>query len=112
MIPILTTLSTVQCPHGGTVTLTTPNTVCQIDGGYALLLTDQHSVAGCPFQKPTTPPVPSPCVLVRWTTGATQNKVNQTPVLLQSSSGLCYSADQTPQGPPIVVQVQSVALGQ
>lgn len=113
MIPILTTLSTVQCPHGGTVTLTTANTTCQISGGYALLQTDQHSVAGCPFQKPApSGTVPSPCVLVRWTTGATQTKINQTPVLLQSSSGLCYSGEQIPQGPPVVAQVQSLALGQ
>jgi hypothetical protein len=112
MTPILTTLSTVQCPHGGTVTLTTANTVCQIGGGYALLQTDQHTVAGCPFQLPTVPsPTPSPCVTVQWTTGATQTKVNQTPVLLQSSSGLCFSALQAPQGAPVVASVQSDVLG-
>ena len=44
MIPILTTLSTIQCPHGGTVALSTSNTLCQIDGGYALVLTDVHTV--------------------------------------------------------------------
>jgi hypothetical protein len=113
MIPILTTLSTVQCPHGGTVSLTTLNAVCQIDGGYALLLTDVHSVAGCPFQKPTPGgPVPSPCIMVRWTSGATQVKVNQAAVLLQTSSGLCYSAEQIPQGPPLITQVQQKAKGQ
>lgn len=112
MIPILTTFSTVMCPHGGSVSLTTANTVCQIDGGYALLQTDQHTVAGCPFQKTTTPPVPSPCVIVRWLSGATQTKVNQTPVLLQTSSGLCFSAEQIPQGPPTIAQVQSRAKGQ
>lgn len=112
MIQILTTLSTVQCPHGGAVSLTTTNSQCQIDGGYALLQTDVHTVSGCPFQKPTTPPIPSPCVTVRWLTGATQTKVNQTPVLLQTSSGLCYSAEQIPQGPPTITQAQSRARGQ
>lgn len=110
MIPILTTLSTVQCPHGGTVTLTTSNTVCQIDGGYALLQSDVHTVAGCPFTTPV--PKPQPCVTVRWTSGATQTKVNQIPVLLQTSSGICFSAEQIPQGAPIVAQVQSKARGQ
>ena len=115
MIPILTTLSTIQCPHGGSLKLSTSNTLCQIDGGYALLLTDVHTVAGCPFQKP--PPsgtglVPSPCITVRWTSGATQNKVNQVPVLLQTSSGLCFGPDQLPQGPPVVAQVQQKAKGQ
>lgn len=111
MIPILTTLSSAMCPHGGTVTLTTTSdSVCQIDGGYALLLTDLHTVAGCPFLKPGG--IPSPCITVRWLTGATQTKVNQVPVLLQTSSGLCLSAEQIPQGPPVVTQVQQKALGQ
>lgn len=111
MIPILTTLSSAQCPHGGTVMLnTTADTLCQIDGGFALLLTDVHTVAGCPFQKPG--PVPSPCVTVRWLSGATQTKVNQTPVLLQTSTGLCLSAEQIPQGPAIITQVQPRAKGQ
>ena len=89
---------------------TTSDTLCQIDGGFALLLTDVHAIAGCPFQKPG--PVPSPCVTVRWLTGATQTKVNQTAVLLQTSTGLCLSAEQIPQGPPIITQVQPRAKGQ
>jgi hypothetical protein len=44
-------------------------------------------------------------------TGATQTKVNQTPVLLQTSSGLCFSAEQIPQGPPVITQVQQKAKG-
>jgi hypothetical protein len=110
MIPILTTLSSALCPHGGTVMLgTTADAICQIDGGFALLLTDVHPVAGCPFLKPGA--IPSPCVTVRWLTGATQTKVNQTPVLLQTSSGLCFSAEQIPQGPPVITQVQQEAKG-
>ena len=110
MIPILTTLATIQCPHGGTVLLSTSNTLVQIDGGYALLLTDVHAVVGCPFTTPA--PKYQPCVSVRWMSGATQTRVNQIPVLLQTSAGLCFSAEQIPQGPPIVSQVQSRAKGQ
>ncbi len=109
MIPILTTNSTIQCPHGGTVSLSTSNTSLQIDGGYALLLSDVHTVSGCPFTTPE--PKPQPCVTVQWTSGATQTKVNQVPVLLQTSSGLCIAAIGVPQGAPIVSQVQSKALG-
>ncbi len=108
MVPILTTLSTVQCPHGGRVQLTTSNTVAQVDGGHLLLLTDVHPVAGCPF---TLPAKPQPCVLVRWLVGATQTRVQGVPVLLQSSVGLCFSAEQIPQGPPVVMQTQSRVLG-
>jgi hypothetical protein len=46
-----------------------------------------------------------------WQVGATQTKVNSTPVLLQTSVGLCFSAEQIPQGPPVVVNVQQKALG-
>lgn len=109
MIPILTTTSTVLCPHGGSVSLSTANTTAQIDGGYALLLTDVHPVSGCPFTTPGG--TPQPCVTVQWTSGATQTKVNQTPVLLQTSSGLCIAAIGVPQGAPIVTQVQSKAKG-
>jgi hypothetical protein len=108
MIPILTTLSTVQCPHGGQVMLSTSNTLAQVDGGYFLLLTDRHTVVGCPF---VVGPKVQPCLTVQWLVGATQTLVSQVPVLLQNSVGLCFSAEQIPQGPPIVLQTQSKALG-
>jgi len=105
---ILTTQSSAQCPHGGTVQLTsTGNTLMKIDQAYALLQTDVHSVAGCPFMKGTTP---SPCLTVTWITGATQTKVNQIPVLLQNSTGLCQSATG-PQGTAIITNVQTKAQG-
>jgi hypothetical protein len=107
--PILTTASTVMCPHGGSVSLFTSNALATIGGAPALLLTDVHLVAGCPFTLPSG--TPSPCVTVRWLVGATQTRVNGTPVLLQSSVGLCYSALQVPQGPPVVVNVQPQARG-
>ncbi len=111
-IPILTTASTVQCPHGGSVTLTTSNSLSTVAGSPMLLLTDVHTVSGCPFQIPIgTGTKPQPCVTVRWTVGAQLTKINGTPVLLQSSIGLCYSAEQIPQGPPVVVNVQQQALG-
>lgn len=110
MIPVLTTASSVTCPHGGTVTLTTANTVVQVDGAYALLQSDVHSVVGCPFTLPNG--TPQPCMTVQWTSGATQNKVNQVAVLLQTSSGLCFSATGIPQGAPIVTQAQAKGTGQ
>ena len=107
--PILTTASTLLCPHGGSVVLRTSNVDAKIQGAPALLLTDVHSVVGCPFTLPG--PKPSPCVNVRWLVGAMQTNVRGTPVLLQTSVGLCFSAEQLPQGPPIVLQVQPLALG-
>jgi hypothetical protein len=106
---ILTTNSTLLCPHGGSVNLQTSNVDVKIQDAPALLVTDIHTVAGCPFVLPST--TPSPCVMVRWSVGATQTKVHGTAVLLQNSVGLCYSAAQAPQGPPTIVQVQPIALG-
>ncbi len=110
MIPLLTTLSTVLCPHGGRATLATSNTVAQVDGGFVLLQSDEHAVVGCPFTIP--PSKPQPCVKIRWVSAAVMTKVNQTPVLLQTSTGLCFSAEGIPQGPAVVAQTQSKARGQ
>jgi hypothetical protein len=108
-IPMLTTASTVLCPHAGTVNLSTSNSSVKAGGNPVLLATDQHTVSGCPFTVPG--PKPQPCVLVRWSAAATQTKVNGIGVLLQSSVGLCYSAEQIPQGPAVVANTQSQAKG-
>ncbi len=107
MMPILTTASTVMCPHGGTAQLVTSNTDALIDGAPALLQTDLHPIVGCTF----TPVAYSPCVSIRWVSGATQTTVRQVPVLLQNSVGLCLNAAQAPQGTAVVVQVQQRAKG-
>ena len=107
MIPILTTTSTVMCPHGGQAQLITSNTEALIDGAPALLQTDLHPIVGCTF----TPVAYSPCVTIRWVTAATQTSVRGVPVLLQTSIGLCLNAAQAPQGTAIVTQVQSKAKG-
>ena len=107
MIPILTTTSTVICPHGGMAQLVTTNTEALIDGAPALLLTDVHPIVGCPF----TPVAYSPCVVIRWVTAATRTSFRNVPVLLQTSVGLCLNAAQVPQGTAIVLQVQQKAKG-
>lgn len=108
MIPLLTTTSTVMCPHAGQAMLTTSNTEMVIDGAPALLQTDMHPVVGCTF---FAGPTYMPCVLIRWSCGATQMNVHGVPVLLQSSVGVCYNAAQAPQGVAMVVQTQTKALG-
>jgi hypothetical protein len=107
-IPICTTTSTIQCPHGGMAILLTSNTLMQIQGAFALLETDVHPVVGCPFMLGV---VYHPCVTIRWSVGAIQTKVNSIPVLLQTSVGVCYAADQAPQGIALITQVQPLAQG-
>jgi len=87
--------------------LTTTNTEALVDGAPALLQTDVHPIAGCTF----TPASYSPCVTIRWLSGATQTKVRDVPVLLQNSVGLCLNVAQVPQGTAIVMQVQQRAKG-
>ncbi|BAU75944.1 hypothetical protein [Metapseudomonas furukawaii] len=107
MIPILTTSSTVMCPHGGMAQLITRNTEARVDGAPMLLQTDIHPIVGCPF----TPSIYSPCVSIRWVTAATQTSIRNVPVLLQNSVGLCLNAAQVPQGTALVVQTQQKAKG-
>jgi hypothetical protein len=108
MIPLLTTTSTVMCPHAGMAQLFTTNTEAVIDGAPALLETDVHPVMGCTF---FSGPNPMPCLLIRWTGGAVQTKLHGVGFLLQSSIGVCYNAFQAPQGVAIVVQTQTRAMG-
>lgn len=107
--PILTTSSTVMCTHGGSATLQPGTPLVKVQGAQALLESEIHSVAGCPFTIPGKGP--QPCTTIRWSLGGMQTKVNQIGVLLQTSIGICYSSEQIPQGTAIVAQAQSVAQG-
>ena len=108
MSPLLTTTSTVMCPHFGLATLATSNTQALVLGAPVLLLTDIHAISGCVFAPGG---VPSPCLWIQWLTAATQSKIDNIPALLQTSVGLCLNALQVPQGPAIVVQTQTQAWG-
>jgi hypothetical protein len=108
---LLTTASSLQCPHGGTVSIVSANTQTQASAPLALS-TDTFTIAGCPFQIPVgTGTVPHPCVSVQWTQPNTMTSVNGTPTLAQDSVGLCLAADQAPQGPVSVVQAELLVTG-
>jgi hypothetical protein len=107
---ILTTSSTVLCTHGGSATLTTANSKVMADNMPALLESDVHTVAGCPFQIPIgTGTKPSPCIRIEWSAGSSQLQVNGVGVLLQSSVGKCYSAEGAIQGVASIVNTQMKA---
>ena len=102
----LTTASTLQCPHGGTVTIVSANGRATAGGVPLALATDSFIVAGCAFTIP--PGVPSPCVKVQWIVSDLRNGVAGAPTLSQSSVGLCLAATQAPQGPVVIVSTQAV----
>src|SRR5262245_18546693 len=87
---------TMQCPHGGKATVVPGNSKVKVGGSVALLETDQMTIAaGCNFNVSGTP---LPCVTIQWMAPATRDTVNGTPVLLQTSVGLCLNAANAPQG--------------
>ena len=102
----LTIQSTLQCPHGGSVSITPSNQ--RVTADHALMATsaDSFSISGCPFQLPTTPPTPSPCVIVQWSVSDLQVKAGSA-TLSQSSQGMCISAMGAPQGSVIIGSTQA-----
>lgn len=95
---------TIMCPHGGQAQVVTTNTRVKAGGGFALLPTDTYIISGCIFTLPNGKP--QPCVGIQWQAPAVRVKVNGTGVLLESSVGLCKSAEQIIQGPASISGVQ------
>jgi hypothetical protein len=105
--PILTIAAAETCTHGGKVTIAPGAARVLIAGQPVATMSDQYVVAGCPFQIPIpTGTKPQPCIKVQYTVPATRVLVMGAPVVLATSVGICQSAEQIPQGPPIVSAVQ------
>ena len=102
----------VSCPHGGQVNVL-PTQPRVRAGQPAGLVTAPSPVVGCPFQIPTPAgPKPQPCVRVQWTSGTLRVRATGQPLLVQSSTGLCLSAEQIPQGAPLIILTQVRVKGQ
>ena len=97
------------CPHGGQVSVVSTNTRVLVSGMPVAILADTYPIAGCVFTLPNGKP--QPCVLARWLVPATRVFVNGQPVILQTSTGLCLSAEQIPQGPPTIIATQPRVVG-
>ena len=101
--------ATAICPHGGQVQVISTNARVLVGGQPVATMGDQYLVAGCAFTVPG--PKPQPCIKVQWLVPATRVMVNGQPAILQTSTGLCLSAEQIPQGPPTVVATQPRVIG-
>jgi len=104
---MLTIASSLKCPHGAPVQITASNPGTTAGGAAIVTAKDNFTVIGCPFQLPTVPPTPSPCVTVLWLLTDLKVSANQAPTLSQSSLGLCFSALQLPQGPVVIEATQT-----
>jgi hypothetical protein len=100
---------TALCPHGGNVAVISTNTRVKAGGQFVAVLGDTFVIAGCPFTVP--PGKPQPCTTIQWLVPAARVKVMGAPVLLKSSTGICLSAEQIPQGPPNVISTQMRVKG-
>ena len=106
--PIFHVGATAICPHGGQVQTISSNARVLVGGMPAATFADTYLVAGCVF---TVGPKPQPCVRVQWLVPAVRVTVMGQPVILQTSTGLCLSAEQIPQGPPSVLVTQPRVVG-
>lgn len=97
------------CPHGGQVTTISSNVRVLVSGMPVATVADVGLVAGCVFTVP--PSKPQPCVKVQWTVPAARILINGQPALVQTSIGLCQSAEQIPQGPATIVSTQPRVVG-
>ncbi len=106
----------VQCPHQGRATIAAAQTKVFVGGQAVATADSQIKVAGCPFQVPAGAGTkPQPCVSVTWGTRATKVRIGAQAVLLGplpgTVPGSCASAEQIPQGPPVLSQLQQRANG-
>jgi hypothetical protein len=93
----LTTATTLMCPHGATIKVTTKNQKAKA-GDKLITDADTFVISACPNQLPTVPPTPSPCVQVLWVLSDMSVKVGTGSSLSTGSLGLCLAATQIPQG--------------
>lgn len=107
----VTVASTLQCPHGGTVSISPGDSRVQA-GAAAATAADAATVAGCPFQIPAVVPIPSPCVQVLWLLPDLRVRAGGKPTLSEGSLGLCVSAAGIPQGLVAVQSTQSAVSTQ
>jgi hypothetical protein len=97
------------CPHGGQIQAVSTNTRVMLSGMPATTASDTFTIAGCAFNVSSAP---SPCLTVKWLVPATRVKVGGQFVILQTSTGLCQSGAQAPQGPPNVTSTQTKVTAQ
>ena len=104
----LTTASTLQCPHGGSIQAACANTRASAGGAPILRVDDTFTIAACPLNVAGSP---HPCVRVQWVVTASRNTAQGGASLTDTSVGLCIAADGAPQGTALIVATQARASG-
>ena len=95
--------ASILCPHGGQATVQSTQARVTVQGNAVATVADTYPITGCPLNISGKP---QPCLTIRWPGPAARVTVNGQPVVLATSTGLCLSPEQAPQGPPSVPLVQ------
>jgi hypothetical protein len=97
-----------QCTHAAPATFVPTQARVLVSGQAVATMPSQITVAGCVFTVPG--PKPQPCVTVKWLMPSARVLVMGQPAMVAPAPGpgpgICQSAEQIPQGPPIVGAVQ------
>lgn len=110
--PLVHVGASMNCPHGAGIQVISSNTRVLVSGQPVATVNDSYVVSGCPFQVPIgIGTKPQPCVTARFTVPANRVLVGGAPAIITTSTGICQSAEQIPQGPPMVVSTQLKASG-
>jgi len=97
----------VTCPHGGRASAVSLNTRVLANAMPVLLVSDSFPIANCPHEEPTPNGArPQPCTEILWSAPAARVLVDGHPVLVDTSTGLCLSAEHIPAGPASPAGVQ------
>lgn len=104
---LLTSASTLMCPHGGMVTAVPASANTTLGGDPIVLATDTFTIAGCPF----SPGSPHPCVLVQWQLSALRSTSGRHATLTTESVGMCLAADGAVQGTVVIQATQNPVAG-
>jgi hypothetical protein len=106
---LLNASSTLMCPHGGSVSATSSNSVSKAGGDFIVRGDDTFTISGCSFALPNG--TPHPCVRVQWTLTASTHKAAGSLALTSDSLGMCLAADSAPQGPVQISNTQMKVKG-
>jgi hypothetical protein len=106
--------ATVQCLHQAPATSPPAQTRAFVSGQPIATTANTFLVAGCPFVVALKP---QPCVTIKWILPSTRVFVGGAPALLTAppgpgpGSGICQSAEQAPQGAPLISAIQTRVIG-
>jgi hypothetical protein len=107
----LTIVSQTTCFHQAPAKIAPSQTAVFIVGGLAATSASQIGVIGCPFTLPG--PKYQPCVTVKWAMPSTKVFAQGKPLIVMPppgsgpGPGICQSAEQIPQGAPVVQMNQN-----